>query len=153
VRGARIAGPEDAEVVGRLLHDFNAEFGDPTPGADALARRVRALMEGDAATFLLVGSPPVGAAALRFREAIFNDKLDAYLEELYVAPDHRGQGHGRALLERTLEAARERGAGRIDLGTAMDDRAARALYEAFGFTNYECPGKPETQMLLYERDL
>jgi ribosomal protein S18 acetylase RimI-like enzyme len=153
VRGARIAGPEDAEVVGRLLHDFNAEFGDPTPGADALAGRVRALMERDAATFLLVGSPPVGVVALRFREAIFNDKLDAYLEEVYVVPDHRGQGHGRALLERALEAARERGAGRIDLGTAVDDRAARALYESFGFTNYERPGKPETQMLFYERDL
>ena len=33
----REATPADAETVGRLLHDFNSEFGDPTPGAAKLA--------------------------------------------------------------------------------------------------------------------
>ena len=110
-------------------------------------------MEEDAAFFLLVGAPPVGVAVVRFREGIFHDKLDAYLEELYVAPDHRGQGLGRALLERALEFARERGAGRIDLGTAVDDRAARALYESLGFTNVERPDDPGSRMLVYELEL
>lgn len=95
----------------------------------------------------------MGIAAVRFREAIFNDKLDAYLEEFYVAPEHRGHGLGRALLERVLETARERGAGRIDLGTAESDLAARHLYEAFGFENLEQPDDESTKMLFYELDL
>jgi ribosomal protein S18 acetylase RimI-like enzyme len=102
---------------------------------------------------LLVGSPPVGAALIRFREAVFHDKLDAYLEELYVAPDHRGDGLGRALLEGVLETARELGARRIELGTAKDDVAARHLYESLGFTNQERPGDEGTTMFVYERDL
>ena len=110
-------------------------------------------MSKDAATFLLIGAPPVGIAAVRFREAIFNDKLDAYLEEFYVVPEQRGRGLGRALLERVLETARERGAGRIDLGTAENDLAARHLYESFGFTNLEQPDDEGTTMLFYERDL
>jgi ribosomal protein S18 acetylase RimI-like enzyme len=110
-------------------------------------------MEKDAGTFLLVGSPPVGIALVRFREAVFHDKLDAYLEELYVAPDHRGHGLGRALLEGVLDTARERGAGRIDLGTAESDVAARRLYESLGFTNQERPGDESTTMFFYERDL
>jgi ribosomal protein S18 acetylase RimI-like enzyme len=102
---------------------------------------------------LLVGEPPVGIAMVRFRETVWSDKLDAYLEEFYVAPAHRGQGLGRTLLNSVLEFARERGASRIDLGTAVDDRAARALYESVGFTNFERPDDPGTRMLFYEREL
>ena len=32
----RLAGVADAEAVGRLLHDFNSEFDDFTPGPRAL---------------------------------------------------------------------------------------------------------------------
>jgi ribosomal protein S18 acetylase RimI-like enzyme len=140
-------------VIGELLHAFNEEFGDPTPGAEFVAARARDLIASDAATFLLVGDPPVGIAMVRFRETVWSDKLDAYLEEFYVGPKNRGQGLGRRLLERVLEFARERGASRIDLGTAVDDRAARALYESVGFTNFERPDDPGTRMLFYEREL
>ena len=78
--------------------------------------------------------------------------LDAYLEELYVAPAMRGRGLGRALLEAAMEEARGRGADHIDLGTSEDDVARAALYESAGFTNRE--GKPDGPvMLYYERDL
>jgi ribosomal protein S18 acetylase RimI-like enzyme len=51
-----------------------------------------------------------------------------------------------------MEAARERGAAHIDVGTSEDDTAARALYESAGFTNRE--GGPDgPRMLHYERDL
>jgi ribosomal protein S18 acetylase RimI-like enzyme len=140
-------------VIGELLHAFNEEFDDPSPGPEFVAARARNLIASDAATFLLVGDPPVGIAMVRFRETVWSDKLDAYLEEFYVAAEHRGQGLGRALLDRVLDFARERGASRIDLGTAVDDRAARALYESVGFTNFERPDDPGSRMLFYEREL
>lgn len=149
----RLAEAADAEVIGRLLHDFNSEYGDPTPGSQALATRVRELLAAGEITVVLDGSEPArGLALLRFRPAIFSQSLDCYLEELYVVPDFRGRGLGRNLMDAALDTARRRGAGRMELGTSEDDHAARALYERLGFTNREDgPGGPV--MFFYERDL
>jgi ribosomal protein S18 acetylase RimI-like enzyme len=89
---------------------------------------------------------------IRFRPSLWSQALDAYLEELYVAPEQRGRGIGRALLEETLETARATGAIRIELGTSEADTEAIALYESCGFTNRE--GAPDgPTMFYYERDL
>jgi ribosomal protein S18 acetylase RimI-like enzyme len=148
----RRAGTGDAEAVGRLLHDFNTEFDEPTPGPDALAARVRTLLEGGDTTILVAGTAPDGIAVLRFREAIWADALECYLAELYVVPARRGHGIGRALMEAAIEAARAEGATHMDLGTGEDDAAARALYESLGFSNRE--GKPDGPLnFFYEREL
>ncbi|MBA2567126.1 MAG: GNAT family N-acetyltransferase, partial [Thermoleophilaceae bacterium] len=67
----RRAEAADAEVVGRLLHDFNTEFEEPTPGPRALAERVRQLLAGGDTEILLGGGGPDGVAVLRFRAAIW----------------------------------------------------------------------------------
>lgn len=148
----RRAEAADAEAIGRLLHDFNTEFDDPTPEADALAERVRRLL-ADGDTKILLGGPgPDGVAVLRFRPAIWTQALECYLAELYVAPDRRGQGLGRALMEAALELARDEGATHMDLGTSEEDVAARSLYESLGFSNRE--GKPDGPInYFYEREL
>lgn len=147
----RRATEADAEAVGRLLHDFNAEYDEPTPGPGVLSERVRVLLGADAA-ILVGGEGPDGLAVLRFREAIWDEALECYLAELYVAPARRGQGLGRALLEAAMELARERGATRMDLGTGEDDTAARGLYESLGFDNRG--GRPDGAVnLFYEREL
>jgi GNAT superfamily N-acetyltransferase len=148
----RLATAADAPAFGRLLHAFNVEFGEPAPGADVFAERAAPLIESGEVTVLLGGDGPDGFAELRFRPSLYTGALDAYLEELYVVPERRGHGLGRALLEAAMENARERGAAHIDLGTSEDDVAARALYESAGFTNRE--GGPDgPSMLYYERDL
>ena len=38
----------DAEAIGRLLHDFNSEYDEPTPGPRKLAERVGELLTGGA---------------------------------------------------------------------------------------------------------
>ena len=151
-REIRRAGSNDAEAVARLLHDFNTEFGEPTPGRDALAARVRKLLARGDTTILVAGAGPDGLAVLRFREAIWADALECYLAELYVAPGRRGRGLGRALMEAAIGTARTEGATHMDLGTGEDDAAARALYESLGFSNRE--GKPDGPLnFFYEREL
>jgi len=148
--GVRQAGADDAGAIGRLLDDFNREFGDPTPGPDAMAARVRELLAGSETLVLLAGEGPDGLALLRLRPGLWSAGLECHLAELYVVPELRGRGIGRALLDAAIELARERGADHIDLATSVDDVAARALYESAGFTNRE--GLPEgPSMLYYER--
>jgi len=150
---SRIAEAADAEEVGALLHRFNTEFDEPSPGTEVLGPRVRHHMQRDLSVFLLAGPHDVGVAQLRFRDALFSEGKTCYLEELYVVPDRREQGHGRTLMETAIRVARDRGATTMELGTALDDTAARGLYESLGFSNLEKEGRPETQMLFYEREL
>ena len=149
VRRAELA---DADAVGQLLHDFNREFDDPTPDPRRLGARIRHLLSEDHTVVLIGGEGPDGVAVLRFRPAIWSEALECYLAELYVVPDRRGHGLGRALMDAALEVARREGADHMDLGTAEDDVAARALYESLGFSNRE--GKPDGAVnYYYEREL
>ena len=148
----RLATAADAEDIGRLLHDFNTEYDDPTPGAARLAERIKSLLAGGDTAVLLGGGGPDGVAVLRFRPAIWSEALECYLAELYVVPAQRGRGLGRALMNAAMELARQTGADYMDLGTSEADVAARALYESLGFSNRE--GKPDGPVnYYYERDL
>ena len=148
----RAATAEDAVNIGRLLHDFNTEYDDPTPGPARLAERIERLLANGDTAVLLAGAGPDGLAVLRFRPAIWSEALECYLAELYVVPAMRGRGLGRALMKAAIEFARERGADYMDLGTAETDVAARALYESLGFSNRE--GKPGGPVnYYYEREL
>jgi ribosomal protein S18 acetylase RimI-like enzyme len=148
----RRASPGDAPEVARLLHDFQEEFDEPSPGVETLTERYRELIRKREMTVLLVGDGPGGFAQLRYRPTVYSAGLYAYLEELYVVPSLRGKGLGRALLEAAMDAARAEGADHMELGTSETDTAARALYESVGFTNRE--GSPDGPvMFYYEREL
>lgn len=148
----RQATAEDAASIARLLHDFNAEYSEPTPGVEELTEHARRLLEEGEIAVLLAGAGPDGLALLRFRPSVWTGEPEAHLQELYVVPDLRGRGIGRALLAATIEFARAAGATHLDLNTGETDTAARTLYESMGFTNKE--GGPEgPPMLFYEREL
>ncbi len=132
-----------------MLHDFNTEFSEPTPGTEVLTRRVRAFIESGAMTYLLGGAGPDGFAQVSFRPSVWADEPVGYLEELYVAPDRRGEGIGRAIMGAVLELARERGAAGIEVVTGEEDTAARSLYESVGFAN-EIEGEEKARALFYE---
>jgi ribosomal protein S18 acetylase RimI-like enzyme len=150
----RRATPGDAEAVAHLLHDFQAEFEEPSPGVEALAERYADLIRNRDMTVLLAGDGPAGFAQIRYRPWVYSagPQAHSYLEELYVVPSLRGQGIGRALMEAAMDMARNEGATHMELGTSETDTAARALYESLGFTNRE--GTPDGPlMLFYEREL
>ena len=57
----------------------------------------------------------------------------AVLHDLIVAPEWRGQGIGRALLEATITALTVQGAPRVVLSTAERNRSAQRFFERMGF--------------------
>jgi GNAT superfamily N-acetyltransferase len=148
----REAQNADAEAIGRLLHDFNREYDEPTPEPDELAERLRQLMADGTTKVLLGGEGPDGLALLRFRTSLWTEGLECYLAELYVVPDRRGHGLGRALMNAAIELARREGADYMELNTGEDDVAARALYESLGFSNREGKADGSVQYY-YEREL
>lgn len=148
----RRASEADATAIAQLLHDFNSEYEDYTPGVPALTERIGELLADGEITVVLAGDPPTGFALFRLRPSLWAKAADAYLEELYVVPQRRRKGIGRALLEASIEAAREAGANHFELTTGETDTEARALYESRGLTNHE--GAPDgPRMLYYELDL
>jgi ribosomal protein S18 acetylase RimI-like enzyme len=154
--GTRVGGPADAVLLGRMLHAFNAEYGDHEPSAETIAALARPQLEsGEVAVVFTeeeVAGEPAGFAQLRFHRSLYSAGPDATLEELWVRAQARGAGLGRELLEAAMDLARRAGADRIELNTSTDDTAARALYSSAGFCNDEGgPGGPS--MLYYERDL
>jgi GNAT superfamily N-acetyltransferase len=52
------------------------------------------------------------------------------MNDLFVAPEARGRGIGRALIEASREVARGRGAGWLEWATAPDNHTAQRLYDA-----------------------
>ena len=56
------------------------------------------------------------------------------LNDLFVSPDARGGGVGRALLQAACDYGRAVGAARLCLSTAVTNVAAQALYEIAGWT-------------------
>jgi GNAT superfamily N-acetyltransferase len=65
--------------------------------------------------------------------AFTTDDGDVQLIAMYVPPEFRGRGHGRALVAAVEQWARERGAPRVVLWVLPDNDGARALYESCGF--------------------
>lgn len=157
----RRAEAADAAAVARLLDDFNREYEMPTPGVAALAEHGAALIGRGAVSVLLASGPPGagsgdglpdGLCLFHDVPSIWTGGVETYVAELYVRPERRGRGIGRALMEATIAAARAGGSSWVHLGTAEDDTAARALYESLGFSNRE-NGPDGPAMLCYELEL
>ena len=153
----RLAGPDDAATIARMLHDFNVEFGTPTPGVEFLTARGRTLLGTGEMTAVLGsaesdGAEPLGIGVLRFWPALWSDGFIAYLEELYVVPNCRDQGIGGAIMATAMDLSRERGAVEMYIGVDEPDIDTRRFYERLGFRNHD-PDDPSARMFFYEREL
>jgi len=135
---AWVAQPEEAEVVAGLLVEFRDHNGHDWPSANAFAASVERLFEDRNTEFLLAApdedSPPAGVLQLRFRFSVWKAAPDAWVEDVFVRADARRGGVGDALMTLAIQAARERGAKRIELDTNETNEAALALYERHGFS-------------------
>src|SRR4051812_7451923 len=57
---------------------------------------------------------PIGFALFFHNYSTFLAKPGLYLEDVFVLPEHRGAGVGKALLKHVANIARERGCGRME---------------------------------------
>lgn len=59
---------------------------------------------------------------------------EALIDEIFIAPDYRKKGLASALINASLDRARELGTKAVFLETEADNPSSRALYERHGFT-------------------
>ena len=75
---------------------------------------------------------PVGFALYFYNYSTFQGRPGIFLEDLFVNPEFRGKGIGRALLAHLAHLALERGCGRFQWAVLDWNRPARDFYEALG---------------------
>ena len=91
---------------------------------------------------------PVGFALFFHSFSTFLAQPGIYLEDLYVVPERRGGGVGRALLERLAQLAVDRGCGRLEWAVLDWNKDAIGFYERLGakpnsdWTVYRLSGEP-----------
>lgn len=64
--------------------------------------------------FAMEGATEVGFALFFHNFSTFVGRAGIYLEDLFVRPEHRGKGYGKALLQQLAKIAVERGCGRLE---------------------------------------
>lgn len=74
----------------------------------------------------------VGFALFFHNFSTFLGKPGIYLEDLFVQPEHRGGGHGRALLAHLAKLAVERGCGRLEWSVLDWNGPSIAFYRSLG---------------------
>jgi GNAT superfamily N-acetyltransferase len=79
-----------------------------------------------------VGGEVVGVALWFLSYSTWVGRHGIYLEDLYVRPEHRGAGHGRALLATLAGIAVERGYGRVEWAVLDWNEPALAFYRGIG---------------------
>ena len=82
--------------------------------------------------FALEDGKEVGFALFFHNFSTFLGRAGLYLEDLYVLPEHRGKGYGKALLQRLARVARERGCGRMEWWCLDWNRPSIDFYLSLG---------------------
>lgn len=89
----------------------------------------------------LAGGRAVGIVHWLYHRSCWTIGNNSYLEDLFVAPEHRGSGIGRKLIEHVFAAARISGCAKVYWLTHGTNATAMLLYnriaERTGFVHYE----------------
>jgi len=80
----------------------------------------------------LEGKMPVGFAVFFHNFSTWLGRPGLYLEDLFVRPDARGKGYGRALLVHLARIAQERGCGRMEWAVLDWNEPAVQFYRKLG---------------------
>jgi GNAT superfamily N-acetyltransferase len=107
-----------ADAVSATEATIRESLFGPRPAAEVLIARV--------------GGEPAGFALFFHNYSTFLAQRGLYLEDLFVKPEYRGHGVGRALLERLAALAVERGCGRFEWSVLDWNEPAIGFYKKLG---------------------
>jgi GNAT superfamily N-acetyltransferase len=82
--------------------------------------------------FAVSNGTEVGFALYFHNFSTFLGRAGIYLEDLYVQPEYRGCGYGKALLEKLAQIAVARGCGRLEWQCLNWNKPSVAFYESLG---------------------
>ena len=128
--------PEHYETARVLFVEYQAQLGIDLcfQGFNEELARLPDMYGPPAGRLLLAsaaaGHDPIGCVGVR---ALAGDARACEMKRLYVKPEGRGGGAGRALATASIDAARQMGYSRMVLDTLESMVTARALYTELGF--------------------
>ena len=132
IRTARLA---DVPTILQLIRDLATYERAPNEVTATEEQLVDVLFgEKPAAEVLLAfeNETPVGFAVFFHNFSTWLGRPGLYLEDLFVKPEKRGKGYGRALLVDLAKIAYERGCGRMDWAVLDWNNPAIKFYRALG---------------------
>ena len=133
------AEPFDSDEARRLVAALDATLTELYPPEQRFGPNLKTEhLEDGRGTFVVARNADraVGCGAIRLV-----DPTTAEAKRMYVEPDYRGRGIGRAVLASLEAAARQLGAQRLVLETGVHQAAALTLYRRAGFTQIGCWGE------------
>jgi GNAT superfamily N-acetyltransferase len=132
IRPARV---KDVPIILQLIRDLATYERAPNEVTATEEQLVDVLFgERSAAEVLLAfeEESPVGFAVYFYSFSTWLGRPGLYLEDLFVNPEKRGKGYGRALLVELAKIARDRGCGRMEWAVLNWNEPAIKFYQAIG---------------------
>ena len=131
----RPAGVEDVPIILQLIRDLATYERAPDEVTATEEQLVDVLFgERPAAEVLLAfeGQLAIGFAVFFHNFSTWLGRPGVYLEDLFVKPENRGKGYGRALLVELARIARDRGCGRMEWAVLDWNEPAIKFYRSLG---------------------
>jgi GNAT superfamily N-acetyltransferase len=129
------ATPDDVPVILELIRGL-AEYEKLAHACVATEAELRRTLFGPRpyAEVLIarLDDDPVGYALFFHNYSTFLAKPGIYLEDIFVLPERRGAGAGKALLRQLAKIARERGCGRVEWSVLDWNQPAIDFYRRLG---------------------
>lgn len=130
----RFAAETDTALILQFIRELAAYekmldevVADEETLADQLFRRKNAEV-----IFAVEDGKEVGFALFFHNFSTFLGRAGLYLEDLYVRPEYRGKGYGKALFKKLASIAAERGCGRMEWWCLDWNQPSIDFYKALG---------------------
>lgn len=131
----RSAGVDDVATILRFikgLADYEKLGHEVVATEDGLRRSLFGERSFAEVIFACEGAQEVGFALFFHNYSTFLGRPGIYLEDLFVDPNYRGKGYGKALLKELARIAVERQCGRLDWAVLDWNAPAIRFYESLG---------------------